>query len=72
MFLLLPCVSLIWYNISVYDDLKIIKKDEQIINYLDNQIPEIMKMEDSIRLNIANSLIDTLKESIKFAKVKTV
>lgn len=69
MFLLLPCVSLIWYNISVYDDLKIIKKDEQIINYLDNQIPEITKMKDSIRLNKENSLIDTLEKNIKFAKV---
>lgn len=72
LFLLLPCVSLIWYNISVYDDLKIIKKDEQIINYLDNQIPEITKMKDSIRLNKENSLIDTLEKNIKFAKVKTV
>ena len=72
LFLLLPCVSLIWYNVSVYDDLKIVKKDEQIINYLDNQIPTIIKMEDSIGLNIANSLIDSLEKNIKFAKVKTI
>lgn len=72
LFLIIPVISLIWYNVSVYDDLKIIKKDEQIINYLDNQIPTIIKMEDSIGLNIANSLIDTLEKSIKFAKVKTI
>ena len=72
LFFIIPITSLIWYNISVYDDLKIIKKDEQIINLLDNQIPTIMKMEDSIGLNIANSLIDSLEKSIKFAKVKTI
>lgn len=72
LFLIIPVISLIWYNISVYDDLKIIKKDEQIINQLDNQIPTIVKMEDSIGLNIANSLIDSLEKNIKFAKVKTI
>ena len=72
LFFIMPIVSLIWYNASIYDELKILKKDKQIIEKLDVEIQKITKMEDSIGFAIANNLIDSLEKTIIFAKVKSI
>ena len=72
LFFIMPIVILIWYNVSSYEELKILKKDKQIIEKLDVEIEKITKMEDSIGFAIANNLIDSLEKTIIFAKVKSI
>ena len=72
MFFIMPIACLIWHNVSSYDELKILKKDKQIIDKLDIEIKKITEMEDSIGLAIANNLIDSLEKTIIFAKVKSI
>ena len=72
LFFIMPIACLIWYNVSSYDELKILKKDKQIIDKLDIEIKKITEMEDSIGLAIANNLIDSLEKTIIFAKVKSI
>ena len=72
LFFIIPIVILIWYNATTCDEIKILKKDKQIIEKLDVEIQKITKMEDSIGFAIANNLIDSLKKTIIFAKVKSI
>ena len=72
LFFVMPIVILIWYNPPICDELKILKKDKQIIEKLDVEIQKITEMEDSIRFDITNNLIDSLEKTIIFAKVKGI
>ena len=72
LFFIMPIVILIWHNPPICDEIKILKKDKQIIEKLDVEIQKITKMEDSIGFAIANNLIDSLEKTIIFAKVKSI
>lgn len=72
LFLLLPTIGLIWYNVSSYKELQILRKDEQIFKVLDAEIPQITTMKDSLVFELSNKLCDSLEKTLTFAKIKKI
>lgn len=72
LFFIMPIIGLIWYNTSCYEELTILYKDKIVMDSLDVQLPKIDSMEDSIGLNIANSLLDSLDKAVIIAKPKQI
>ena len=72
LFLILPIIGLIWYNISNYEELQILRKDDQIFKTLDLKIPQITNMKDSLAFELSNQLYDSLEKSLTFAKIKKI
>ena len=72
LFFIMPIVGLIWYNVSSYEELQILRKDEQIFKKLDLKIPQITNVKDSMVFELTNNLYDSLEKSLTFAKIKKI
>jgi hypothetical protein len=72
LFLILPIIGLVWYNVSNYKELQILRKDEQIFKTLDLKIPQIANMKDSLAFELSNNLYDSLEKTLTFAKIKKI
>lgn len=72
LFFIIPIVCLIWYNVSSYEELQILRKDEQIFKELDLKIPQITNMKDSMVFELTDKLYDSLEKSLTFAKIKKI
>lgn len=72
LFLILPIFGLIYYNNSISKDLTILRNDKAVMDSLDIKVLNLDKIEDSIGLSIANSIIDSVEKNIKFAKIKRI
>lgn len=72
LFFIMPIIGLIWYNVSSYKELQILRKDEQIFKELDLKIPQITNMKDSLAFELSNKLCDSLEKSLTFAKIKKI